>query len=54
MQRVFRPGGNVAIRVAQQRLVNCSIAGHGRQLTDDERQFLSSNSCFSQLALNPL
>jgi len=42
MQRVFRPGGNVAIRVTQQRPANCSTAGHARLQTDDEGQFSSS------------
>jgi len=40
MQRVFRPGGKVAIRVAQQPPANSSIAGHARQQTDGEGQYL--------------
>jgi hypothetical protein len=39
MQRVFRPGGNVAIRVAQQPPVNSSIAGPSRQQTDGEGRY---------------
>jgi hypothetical protein len=49
MQRVFRPGGNVAVRVAQQRPANSSIAGHVHQQTDGEGQFLYALTfCFSQ------